>query len=234
MLLTTVVLCAALRGATVRAPAPRMQVSVQLARLLPMMPVVAPDAQAQRVLQFDGAVAPTQLAWVQRGIGFTGSVARQRSVDRLAFVVGGSQWTWAEGGVPEQLQPDAAVDSHSVSAPGLLTTVGGQKVYLRDADSGAATPLVSLDGLAVNELIAVSGNRMLLSAADGRLLLLEQDEGQEGLGGIGARPPEWELHELAAGLGSVRGMCVSSNERALYLSVGTEVLRAPMRYISCV
>mmetsp|Transcript_10433 Transcript_10433/g.34595 ORF Transcript_10433/g.34595 Transcript_10433/m.34595 type:complete len:336 (+) Transcript_10433:756-1763(+) len=204
------------------------EVSVRLARLLPMMPVVSPDARAQRVLQFDAAVAPAQLAWVPRSDFFTGMVGRQRSVDRLSFLLGDAQWAWTEGGSPEQLQPNSMVEAHSVSSPAELTCFGGQQVYSRDVDSGGVTVTVSLPDLCVHEAVALSGNRLLLAATDGRLLLLEQDDGQEGLGGIGSRPPEWQLIELASGLENVGGMCVSSNERALYLSVGCGVLRAPM------
>jgi hypothetical protein len=220
MLALSLVLCAALPASA--------GVSVQLARLLPMLPVISPDAHAQRVLQFDAAVAPAQLTWVPRSDLFTGMVERQRSVDRLSFLLGQTQWTWTEGGSPEQLQPDSMAEAHSVSSPAELTCIGGQQVYRRDVDSGDLTVTASVPGLIVREAVALSGNRLLLAAKDGRLLLLEQDDGQEGLGGIGSRPPEWQLIELASGLGEVGGMCVSSNERALYLSVACGVLRAPM------
>ncbi|EOD38672.1 hypothetical protein EMIHUDRAFT_251726 [Emiliania huxleyi CCMP1516] len=131
--------------------------AVRLSRILPMMPAVSPEAAAERVVQFAADVGPSQLAWVPSSDVFTGDAEAVRSVERLAFLAGGSH------------------------------------------------------------------GRFLLASGGGRLLLLEQDEGLEGLGGIGGRPPEWQALELlpdgALG-GPLRSLCVSSTEDELFFAAG--------------
>lgn len=165
-MIASLLLCTGLR-----APTARMDVVVQLSRVLPIMPVVSPDARAERVIRFDGAVSPSRLAWVPQADYFTGSEKRQRSVDRLGFVVGGNQWTWIEGaGSLEQLLPAAGLDAHCVSAPATITAVGGGHVWARDVDSGGVSAQVSLGGVGAYEIVAL-GERLLIASTDGRLLV---------------------------------------------------------------
>ncbi|EOD04042.1 hypothetical protein EMIHUDRAFT_466267 [Emiliania huxleyi CCMP1516] len=209
--------------------------AVRLSRILPMMPAVSPEAAAERVVQFAADVGPSQLAWVPSSDVFTGDAEAVRSVERLAFLAGGSQWAWTEGGAPpQQLQPAAAapVETHAVSAPAELAAVGGGEVWVRDLDAGGSAPVLSVAGAdGAGGLLALSSGRFLLASGGGRLLLLEQDEGLEGLGGIGGRPPEWQALELlpdgALG-GPLRSLCVSSTEDELFFAAGGAVLRAPL------
>jgi len=201
--------------------------AVRLSRILPMMPAVSPEAAAERVVQFAADVGPSQLAWVPSSDVFTGDAEAVRSVERLAFLAGGSQWAWTEGGAPpQQLQPAAAapVETHAVSAPAELAAVGGGEVWVRDLDAGGSAPVLSVAGAdGAGGLLALSSGRFLLASGGGRLLLLEQDEGLEGLGGIGGRPPEWQALELlpdgALG-GPLRSLCVSSTEDELFFAAG--------------
>jgi len=185
------------------------QVSVELARFLPVLPCIEPDGDVPTLLCVEGGL-PSALQWLPD---------RQT----LVFLNGGKQYSWTsdEGVRPLDvvgMPYDTFVRSHAGYAAAELASCGGSAIFSVNIDEGTASPVELTSEVVPQLMVALSRRGLLTFGAEmgGKwsATLIGDDDDDDA-------PPV----RLLEGLQPVHGAVVTADESALFLSMGDAVYR---------
>lgn len=196
-------------------------IDVELLQFLPMMPPLAPGAEAAALLTVEGATFASP-AWVPSVQGV--AVLDDREGQQYLLDAHGTtplipSGVWAHAaiaGAPRLRRSDGAPETAAIvlvvgGFGGELSCVGVEEDELGTA---ATLPVVADDlGSSVLLLTPLSNGRLLAVLEDGRLLCLSAGE---------------EPATLLSGVADICGASISSDDRSLYLCVGGGVSRCAL------
>lgn len=194
---------------------PRMAASVtaptvELLQFLPMLPPLAPGTAASAALSVDGGLLSSPVWMPERG--------------SIALMDRGRQALLSADAATADVLPSAGgegVAAHALLGGGALAVASGSalRCLVLDPPRPAALPLEGANELSgVGVLCPLSDARLLVGTNDGRLLCLSSEDAPATLLtlAVGGDGPE---------AGTLRGACVSDDERTLYLCDDLDVYR---------